>query len=191
MSVYLPDDLEEQVKRDSLPASQVIQHALRRHLEQDGASWGQPPSDAAERIAAGAAHLVAQAREDYQAGYDYAIEQLPRLHWRALDELEFANFDLGRWAAQLRVLVDAAEQGNLESDIGIEAMSTLWFDLTGITAMTWVSAPTDAEPGRATVVTKSDTWRRGYLDGLRAIRAAVVRDITGEAKHETRCEPAS
>ena len=102
MSIYLPDELAEQLKHvEDATASAVIQEALRRHLgpagNLAGPVWARPPRDADKLVFAATLELRNEATADYQAGYRAALQRLPDLSLATLNSLARQKFDLHKW----------------------------------------------------------------------------------------------
>lgn len=100
LSVYVPDDLLEQVRRSdpALRPSQVLQEALQARLPGAG---DRPYSTLNEALVAerDAARRIVQARaaEAYSTGYRVGLKVAVALPWRAFEDLVGLNWDLSEW----------------------------------------------------------------------------------------------
>lgn len=78
VQVYLPDDLHEQLKERGLPASELLQIALRAELERQ---------DALDQTAHYLDELVAEVGEPNQRQHSHAHAIARRIRDRALDRV--------------------------------------------------------------------------------------------------------
>jgi hypothetical protein len=104
MSVYVPDELWEQV-RESAPdgnASQLVQRALKALVVRAPrtAYSQQPPEPAAASAKAITERLIEEAREEWVRGYTAAIEwSIKHGTWQRLQLFAREGFNLDKWIA--------------------------------------------------------------------------------------------
>jgi hypothetical protein len=169
MSIYLPDDLADQLKEvdSSAPTSQVIQEALRRYLGGTGApAWARAPQGAAELLAAATEKLTEQAEADYQAGYRAALARIPDLDWARLTDFARSRYDLEAWLSGLKNGVHDAIKRR-EANVVVPAiLERLAMDLGRL-------ADPIGYPG--TSFRKTNAFERGYADALRDAYESVER----------------
>lgn len=105
LSIYVPDDLWEQVREGHPDAnvSQVVQRGLAKLTKEEQESepgYLERPSGATDRIAGLTARLAAEARHEYQRGYSAGLDVADELTLLELNELVALNFDVARWLAR-------------------------------------------------------------------------------------------
>ncbi len=171
MSIYLPDDLAEQLK-DADPtrsASQVIQEALRRYLgaSSTAAAYARVPSNAVQLVEQARSQLMPKAQADYERGYAAALGRVEDLPWSALDGLAGAHFDVAAW---IRPWTNGA--GDIAAGRGPEdAESPNWLPLLA-QDLGQLADPIGVDKFS---FRPSDMYLRGYGDGLRVAFDAVLR----------------
>lgn len=170
MSIYLPDDLAEQLKvaDPTRSASQVIQEALRRYLgESAGAAYARVPSNAAQLVDQARNHLMPKAQADYERGYAEALARVTDLPWFVLDGLAGEHFDVAAWIRPWR-----NGAGDIAVGRGPEgAKSPHWLALLAAD-LGELADPIGFEKYS---FRPSDMYLRGYGAALRAAFDAVLR----------------
>jgi hypothetical protein len=181
MSIYLPEDLAEQLKEvdSSTPTSQVIQEALRRYLGGTGAPpWARPPEGAAELVASATQRLRAQAKADYQAGYRAALARIPDLDWALLTGFARSRYDLTAWLSGWHNGVHDAIARKDEHVVVPAFMESIAAD---------IGSPADPIGYDRFSFRKTNAFERGYADGLRDAYESVERgtSLTNETTSGT------
>lgn len=169
MSIYLPDDLADQLKEvdSSTPTSQVIQEALRRYLGGTGApAWARTPDDAAELLAAATQKLTEQAEADYQAGYRAALARIPDLDWSLLTDFARSRYDIEAWLSGWKDGVYDAIKRKDEHVVVPAFMDSIATD---------IGSPADPIGYDRFSFRRTNAYERGYADGLRDAYESVER----------------
>jgi hypothetical protein len=191
-TVYIPDDLHEkaQAVTGERKTSRLVQLGLRRLVDENR----KPPAYVTPRNFVSTLRvqqlrdrLAAQAREDYELGYQVGLQTAGEMPFSAMDDLAASDFDLSPWLARHR---QEAKREVAAAGVALQppyyvvpqnpipvATSTRWL-WTAARALGTLALRTDSE---ANDFTPTQPRQRGFVDALRDVWAAIESPGLNEA----------